>query len=260
MSTFKEKCQHFYGTTDFYDVLGVSRDASEKEIKKAYHKLSLLVHPDRVSEAQKEIATEKFKVLGRIHTTLQNKEKRKIYDNCGDFDGDSDSGFNWMEYWSAIFKKIDRKDLENYEKEYIGSEKERQDIRKAYEISKGNMNVILEMVPFSNCDSEPRIIEIVREMVNNGEVVEYDGFFNERKAKKMRRRKKWDAERIESEKIDVEKLEKELEENSEKRLQQFANFIENLEAKYNPQKKRRSITNDREQSRTKRVRKSRPAK
>lgn len=66
----------------------------------------------------------------------------------------------------------------------------------------GNMNVLLEMVSFSNCDSEERLKGIVREMIDNGEVPEYDGFFNESKAKKARRRRKWEKERKETEEID----------------------------------------------------------
>lgn len=52
-------------------------------VRKAYHKLSLLVHPDRVEEKEKIEATEKFKVLGKIHSILSDKEKRAIYDESG---------------------------------------------------------------------------------------------------------------------------------------------------------------------------------
>jgi len=43
----------------------------------------LLVHPDRVEEKKKVEATEKFKVLGRIHSILSDNEKRAIYDESG---------------------------------------------------------------------------------------------------------------------------------------------------------------------------------
>lgn len=171
-------------------------------VKKAYHKLSLLVHPDRVDESRKAIATEKFKVLGKIHSVLQDKEKRKCYDDYGEIDEENDSSFNWMEYWRAIFKKIDIKDIEEYEKSYIGSETELRDIKKAYVGSKGNMDLILEMVPFSNCDSESRIQEVVRKMIDDGEVEEYPRFFNESKQKKARRRSKYEKEKKVAEMID----------------------------------------------------------
>jgi DnaJ family protein C protein 9 len=43
----------------------------------------LLVHPDRVEEKEKVEATEKFKVLGKIHSILSDKEKKAIYDESG---------------------------------------------------------------------------------------------------------------------------------------------------------------------------------
>lgn len=61
--------------------------------------------------------------------------------------------------------------------------------------------MILEMVPFSSCETESRIIDIVREMVDNGEVEEYKSFFNENKTKKLRRHRKWEKERKEAESI-----------------------------------------------------------
>lgn len=173
-------------------------------VKKAYHKLSLCVHPDRVEEGQKKIATEKFQVLGKIHSILQDKAKRKLYDDFGEFDEEVDASFNWMDYWRSMFKKIEIKDIENYEKEYIGSETELKDIKKAYITTKGNMDKILEMVPFSNCDSEERIIDIVQNMVDNGEVLKYNSFFNENKSKKIKRHKKWEKEKQETELIDSE--------------------------------------------------------
>lgn len=100
-----------------------------------------MVHPDRVDESQKEIATEKFKVLGRIHAILQDKDKRKVYDDCGEFDDEADSTFNWTEYWMSMFKKIELSDIRKYEQEYIGSENERRDIKKAYESGRGKLNV-----------------------------------------------------------------------------------------------------------------------
>ncbi|KAH1022447.1 J domain-containing protein CG6693 [Dendroctonus ponderosae] len=240
MSNFKEKCFQYFGTSNFYEVLGIDENATGKEIKKAYHKMSLLVHPDRVDENQKEICTEKFKVLGRIHSILQDKEKRKVYNDCGDFDDESYSTFNWSEYWTSMFKKIELADIQKYEKEYIGSEAERKDIKRAYESGKGDMNIILELVAFSNCDSEPRIINIVREMVGNGEVEEFDCFFNESKAKKCRRHRKWAKEAEEVSK-NFEDLQKELDANRKARAESFGSFFAALEAKYTT-KARKSIT------------------
>lgn len=52
-------------------------------VKRAYHRCSLKVHPDRVPENEKVEATEKFKVISAIHSVLSNKSKREIYDKTG---------------------------------------------------------------------------------------------------------------------------------------------------------------------------------
>lgn len=59
-----ELCEQVFGTADLYQVLGVRRQASDGEVRRGYHKVSLQVHPDRVEEDQKEDATRRFQVCG----------------------------------------------------------------------------------------------------------------------------------------------------------------------------------------------------
>ncbi|XP_025829850.1 J domain-containing protein CG6693-like [Agrilus planipennis] len=132
MANLRKLCEEYFGSKDFYDILNIDKTASQQEIKKAYYKLSLSVHPDRVEESEKAYATEKFKILGKIHSILQDKEKRKVYDDTGDFDEESDDFCNWLNYWKSMFKTITVDDIKNYEKSYIGSETEIRDIKKAY--------------------------------------------------------------------------------------------------------------------------------
>lgn len=67
---------------DYYKVLGVARDASADDIKKAYRKLARKYHPD----VSKEPATEeKFKEIGEAYDTLKNPEKRAAYDQLGSY-------------------------------------------------------------------------------------------------------------------------------------------------------------------------------
>lgn len=57
-----ELCEEVFGTADLYQVLGVRREASDGEVRRGYHKVSLQVHPDRVGESGKEDATRRFQV------------------------------------------------------------------------------------------------------------------------------------------------------------------------------------------------------
>jgi molecular chaperone DnaJ len=65
---------------DYYEVLGVARDAGEAEIKSAYRKLALKYHPDRNKEAG---AAEKFKEATEAYSVLSDREKRANYDRFG---------------------------------------------------------------------------------------------------------------------------------------------------------------------------------
>lgn len=65
---------------DYYEVLGVSRDASAQEVKSQYRKLALKFHPDRNKSAE---AAEHFKEISEAYAILSEPEKRKLYDQYG---------------------------------------------------------------------------------------------------------------------------------------------------------------------------------
>jgi molecular chaperone DnaJ len=66
---------------DFYQILEVARNASEREIKKAYRRLAMKFHPDR--NADNPEAEEKFKVIQEAYAILSDEQKRAAYDQFG---------------------------------------------------------------------------------------------------------------------------------------------------------------------------------
>ena len=74
------RCRDVIKKTDLYDILGVARDVSEEQLKKAYKKMALRFHPDKNRAPN---ATEAFKKVNQAFACLNDKEKRKYYDVHG---------------------------------------------------------------------------------------------------------------------------------------------------------------------------------
>ncbi|KAM7515884.1 hypothetical protein LguiA_005467 [Lonicera macranthoides] len=144
-----------------YEVLGVERTVTQQEIKKAYHKLALQLHPDK--NPDDEEAKEKFQQLQKVISILGDEEKRAHYDQTGcvddaDLAGDFE---NLREFFRTMYKKVNitcsarliqvfvifknlnlvtEADIEEFEANYRGSESERTDLIDLYKKCKGNMN------------------------------------------------------------------------------------------------------------------------
>ncbi len=89
--------------TDYYKILGVNKNASDTEIKKAYRKLAMKHHPDHAKGDKG--SEEKFKKISEAYAVLSDKEKRKQYDTYGSAD------FQQRYSQEDIFKGFDFSDI-----------------------------------------------------------------------------------------------------------------------------------------------------
>lgn len=89
--------------TDYYKLLGITKNASDEEIKKAYRKLAMKYHPDHA--AGDKASEEKFKQISEAYAVLSDKEKRQQYDTFGS------AGFKQRYSQEDIFKNFDIGDI-----------------------------------------------------------------------------------------------------------------------------------------------------
>ncbi|XP_010893939.1 dnaJ homolog subfamily C member 9 [Esox lucius] len=235
-----DQCEELFKTSNLYDVIGVTKDASEAEIRRGYYKVSLQVHPDRATGDEQ--ATAKFQALGKVYAVLSDADQRAIYDEQGVIDEESDSvdrDRNWEEYWRTMFPKITLQDILDFEKSYKDSEEEKHDLMRAYEEHKGDMDKIMENVLCATQEDEPRIRAILQCALDSKELPPHRAFTNESAKKKSVRKRKADKERKEAEEMQKEMgLDSEdslvamIKKNQKSKEAGFNNLMDDLEAKY----------------------------
>lgn len=93
---------------DYYEILGVSRNATSEEIKKAYRKLAVKYHPDK--NPGDKAAEEKFKEASNAYSVLSDPEKRKVYDVRGHA-GVHGMGFEGFTNMDDIFANLNLNDI-----------------------------------------------------------------------------------------------------------------------------------------------------
>lgn len=137
------------GKRDYYELLGVNRNAGEEEIKKAYRKLALKHHPDR-NPGDKQQAEEKFKEVSEAYQVLADPEKRAQYDQFGHAafgdGGLGRGGFDFTSGFEDIFGDIFG--------EFFGSGTSRRRTRTRGEDLRYNLDISFEEAAFG---SEKRI-------------------------------------------------------------------------------------------------------
>src|SRR5689334_22328284 len=100
---------------DYYEVLGVAKNATDEDIKKAYRKLAMKHHPDRNQSGDGKKSEEKFKEVKEAYEMLSDPQKRAAYDqyghagvdpNAGGFRGGPEGFGGFAEAFGDIFGDI----------------------------------------------------------------------------------------------------------------------------------------------------------
>ncbi len=105
---------------DYYEILGVPRNATQEEIKKAYRNLAKKYHPDLNKENKKE-AEEKFKEISEAYEVLSDPEKRKVYDMYG-HEGVSSKYYGGQEDWFRWDNFSGFRDFSDIFEEFFGGD------------------------------------------------------------------------------------------------------------------------------------------
>ncbi|KAN0062500.1 hypothetical protein ACQY0O_005031 [Thecaphora frezii] len=212
------------GNVDLYATLGLDQSATQHQIKKAYKKLALKFHPDKVlsatasssaaaassssaSSAQETIHN--FQRIGFAYAVLSDEVRRKKYDNTGSTRelgiGQGVDDFDWNEYFKTLWTgEVSKKTLEDFKKNYQGSSEEKEDILAAYRDSDGSLESIFASVPCSEfLVDEQRFIDLVEAAIDAGEIERKPLWTktSKDKAGRARLRKKAEGEAKEAEKL-----------------------------------------------------------
>ncbi|KAJ8449872.1 hypothetical protein Cgig2_001528 [Carnegiea gigantea] len=161
-----------------YEVLGVERTATQQEIRKAYHKLALRLHPDKNPDDRE--ANEKFQQLQKVMSILGDDEKRAVYDQTGVVDDDDLAGEavqNLQNFFRTMYKKVTVEDIEEFEANYRGSDTEKKDLINLYKECKGNMKrLFCSMLCSDPTLDSHRFKDILDEAIASGELKEFKAY------------------------------------------------------------------------------------
>ncbi|KAI8465272.1 MAG: hypothetical protein J3K34DRAFT_461492 [Monoraphidium minutum] len=167
------------GGKSLYELLGVEKSASQADIKRAYYKLALQLHPDK--NPGNEEATAKFTALQRIYAVLGDTDKRALYDETGSLqdceelaggggEGRGGAFGELYKYYSSMFRAVEEDDIIDFALKYRGSGEERADLLRHYGEAGGDMRAVFESVMLSRPELDShRFMDLIDAAIDAGE-------------------------------------------------------------------------------------------
>lgn len=159
-----------------YKALGLEPAASPLEVKKAYKRLSLKFHPDKVQQKGGDVDTTAFPQIQFAYSILLDPVKRKRYDTTGSLglSGEDilEEIFDWKEYFQSMTEVLTIDMIEEDRTRYQGSQEERDDILHNFAYYEGDFLRLFEVIPHLEFDeaAEQRVFQIIEHGVALGEI------------------------------------------------------------------------------------------
>ena len=210
---------------DLYSLLGIQKSANNIEIRKAYRRLVFLCHPDK--NKTDPDASSKFANISRAYKILSNPDSRKIYDETGEYDEENQGEINITETLTYFRKIYSPTDIENFEKKYVESKEEEEDLINFYNENGGDITKILEWIPFSKNEDVTRFIKIYEKLFKKNTLKKNKKFENTKDKVQLI---KEDAKEAEEAAETMDKLTKQIIANKRKR--NYNEYLDNLKNKY----------------------------
>lgn len=239
---------------DPYKTLQVEVSASPLQIKKAYKKLSLQYHPDKIQQLKSEVDKDQFPKIQLAYSILSDVQKRHHYDTTGSLGGESPADFDWKEYFATTTEKITLDMIDEDRAKYVGSLEEKEDILHNFAFYDGDFLRLFEVIPHLEFDEalESRVFDIVESALEDGNIQvdksvvrSWDKYKRSRKTKVKQMLSKMAREAKQAEKLAKSLKQKKVSSESDlkaliqKRLAgRMDDLISKLEAKYTKGKKR----------------------
>lgn len=157
---------------DPYEVLGVDPKANPLEIKRAYKKLSLKYHPDKLQgQQQDESVKDAFPRIQFAYSVLSDANKRQRYDSIGSLNEveEGDEFFNWKEYFDSLNDKITIEMIEEDKHRYQNGPEEESDILQNFIYYEGDFLKLFEVIPHLEFDEpeEQRVFNMIEKLMES---------------------------------------------------------------------------------------------
>ncbi|CAI6326325.1 unnamed protein product [Periconia digitata] len=160
-----------------YRVLALDKDATAEDVKKAYRRMALKHHPDKVTADDKEAANKLFQEIAFAYAILSDSRRRERFDLTGSTAEvlDDDDDFNWLSFYREQFSEaLTTENITNFSQKYKGSEEEKQDLLKAYTEREGNLDYIFQTVMLSDVlEDDIRFRKILDDEIAKGTIESY---------------------------------------------------------------------------------------